>query len=322
MKKIFCITIFLIVLLLGCTNNEDCIIESVPLVDTNEFYNSNAVDSLFYNLESINSQIEKSNNVKTRGFGDLMRFLSIVAADAKGAYIGFKYGIAVLQITGGIIGGIIGAVIFSAATALQYKVPAYSEEADISWQRIKIVYSSVISNPKYEDLIILSADDVDISVPKRYEDAIKIGIMHNASLNLLSHKSLVNKDDTLMFTNDENIIFDSKEFIGLYDYLMENIEDVVSPDLAKIKQLPYYVDTDKISDKIIETFLKGVISSDGDMNTINNLVNSYIQEIESKDILDYEQKLAIYSAFSTCAYSASYWSKFGGLRPIDPEELL
>lgn len=313
MRKIIILIFPILLLTLACCvqeGPEETQAVSVQAVD----HFSDEDDALLVRLQVINDSLAMENGLVsgTRNFRDILRGIAIIAADIKGAIAGAKLGFSVIPgfwgFVGAGVGAIVGAAIYSAMAAIQYKAPAYDSSMDMSQEKIELVMASIPTNNEFIQEQMAEYDKVVINIPAKYEEALRVGILHNLTLEMyVGTREIENLNATL--PSNYKKVLRSSEFKALYNGLMETPLYAISCDSEDFGKQLESMGLERREARIIQKFIQGAENSVTDESSMNQLVNYYVDAIENDNTLSDDQKFAIYSALSTGAYSMGYWCK-------------
>lgn len=306
MKKLFFILFPIVIAIFVACSNDDRVESPIQTDNTVLMSDVQHTDSLILKLKAINEDFinAKSHTSETRGaIRDFFRAIAIAVADAKGFIAGLKVGLSVLGWVGGVVGGIIGAAVYSTLAGIQFRAPAFDESTSVNRTHIELVVGNVRKDTELQHKMLQACSDVQINFPEKFSEVRKVGIYHNSALLSISENSQMNYDELKrLYSKEEMDLLSSECFNQMFDEL-ENDSNL------PFSRTPQLGEDLSRADEVIDVFLKGFSTFPENMNDVNDLVNSYIEEIEKDSTISMDEKVVIYSTFSTAAYSASFWNR-------------
>lgn len=301
MKKIlFVLALLIIVPCIWSCSQDD---QPIPAPATSQTVISDAFanDPLIINLQALNDSLLLQTKPETRGlFGNWFRkVLRIAVADilgaVKGAGLGSVFGPA---------GTYIGAVVVGAASSYDSYHSGdlnLSKASDYNFIPQEDVERAFIIARNSGDTLAERADLTlpdPLKIPQIYIDALKVGLYHNLTLRVIEDSTPLEFCVEDGLTEQEVTFLHSAYFTNGYNEFLSNPQNY---------SFNYAIANPTKVDRIIQLFVEVYQNYPADQHDATEVINQYIEVIESDTQITEEQKQIVYSALATAAFSTDYW---------------
>lgn len=318
MKKVLFIFVGVLGLFLMSCNNEK--IENCE--NHANSYSELCCPKTLHYIDSINQQILLSNSISRSS----NRNRDILHADLSGALCGANLGWKIGRLTSGFMpqgliasvgaGALVVGCYFSATACYSLMQTTTTTIGMDSIYNITRAYSTeniLIPNSNIAISIIQDTIIPKIIIPSEYAEVIKVGIAHNAVLDLIlndydiQNTGVANTSNTFI-----NNLYQNQYFRAGYEDYVYMLNRYLSNQTYDIDSMIENEISNRDVKRILSNYIQAYGASPNDVNSIVALINSYISAIENGRELGEENRYALYSAFSVSLYSGLYW---GYLRP-------
>lgn len=293
-KSFKSLTIVIAIVFASCSNNQ---MESeLDTPKTNEKLNS----AILTQMSSFNDSI-----IKTRPttMGVYSR-ACIIAGDISGAigcgkagfWAGGLFG-PQAAIGGATLGALIGGVSGSYVAYRGTRTRAVMNGNIAEPMKVVAAYAEVMDSDIKIDQY--KPQKINVDYPIQDESITLLGTKHNLILqNLLDNKTN-SKAVEKYFTKQELEILNSKEYIEVYDSIMNQID--ISGALS--------LNGNDVSSRLINLFNQVVAQYPQNGDDMEFLINKYIEAVKVSNEISDEDKKIIYQSLSVAASSFEFWDK-------------
>ena len=125
----------------------------------------------------------------------------------------------------------------------------------------------------------------------------KVGILHNKVLEEIKYVELLANKQSLFdrFNPVERTLIDSKEFLSVYEDILNGTFDVTSHIT--------------LSDQIMSLFVEAVNKAEEDFDIVYRIISNYVSIVKKSKELSDNDKQSLYIGFAVMGYSYEYWSE-------------
>lgn len=298
MNKLF-LPIFLgiMIILASCTDEY-----SNAKIEPDDLSKNQTVELAVF--ENYNSSLP-DNWTETRGWIDTKKFLTIVSADAKGAYSGWKWSegqhILVRIVISAVVG--IGA---SCVAGLTYQGAPNIDQSRLAINNLSELCLIYQENPEIRESMDFNPPTIGIQLPAEFEQFEQIGILHNCGLYSMHNN--IHPDGTPSIDISHEL--DSKyAYVNRYNHMLMHPQDVM---LSTQEWQTVFGEPIGVEDQVFDLFCYAIENKTNNVNEVVSVANDYIV-LTDKSELNANQKAAVISGIVTMVYSASYWSQISGI---------
>ena len=247
-------------------------------------------------LQAYNDEIVQTPD--NRGIG---HWCAVGTADVLGAYRLARIGVSIGSIFGPngaaaglIVGGVIGGVGGSyGANSVLSAAPRHNSK-DVYLNSLNAYVTLTQQSSKPTDWGLRCPDEIK-------DDVLAFGQYHNVILEQIMNKFENNPDEEQIMKNFQGRAFDflrDDEYIqAYYDFYKQSAEIFHTQEVS----------FDDESGQIMKLFVEAIVKAPNEVQSVQMIVNDYIDIIERKSSLSLEERKILYCSFSTAEASSNYW---------------